>query len=216
MIELLTAPTPNGWKISILLEELGIDYKTTAINLSTGEQKQESFLKLNPNGRIPVIKDDDKDMVVFESGAIMMYLAEKHQKFLSTNSTIKYQQIQWLMFQVGGVGPMMGQANVFHRYFPERIPVVIDRYQNEVERLFSVLNNHLTDREYLVDDYSIADIANWCWVHTAKWSGVELDKFPNLTAWVNKIAKRPAVIKGKKVPYEIDSSLIKKAGQKLI
>jgi GST-like protein len=216
VIELYTAPTPNGWKISILLEELKVDYKTTAINLSVGEQKQPSFLELNPNGRIPVIKDLENNLLVFESGAIMMYLAEKHQRFLSKNTSIKYQQLQWLMFQVGNVGPMMGQANVFYRYFQKKISIVIDRYQSEVNRLFSVLDQHLQDKEYLAGDYSIADISNWCWVHTAKWSGVDLEKHKNLKAWTEKIASRPAVIKGKKIPFEIDSSLIKKTGQKLI
>ena len=127
MIELYTAATPNGWKITILLEELGLDYKVTAINLMEGDQKQPEFLGLNPNGKIPVIRDTDNDMVIFESGAIMLYLAEKSGKLLGSNTQEKYQIIQWLMFQMGGIGPMMGQANVFVRYFPEKIQVVIDR-----------------------------------------------------------------------------------------
>ncbi len=215
MIELYTAPTPNGWKLSILLEELKVPYEVIAVNLSANEQKQASFLKMNPNGRIPVVKDGE--MVVFESGAIMLYLAEKYNKFLPTDKNLRFEVIQWLMFQMSGVGPMMGQANVFHRYFPEKIPVVIDRYQNEVKRLFSVLETQLSDgREYLVKDYSIADIANWSWVHTARWSGVELDDFKNLQNWVKRISKRPAVQKGKSVPYVVDKEKIKKAGSKII
>lgn len=215
MLNLYTAPTPNGWKISILLEELGIPYKTHAINLSENEQKRSEFLKLNPNGRIPAIKDDE--IVMFESGAIMLYLAEKHEKFLPKNNKDKYQVIQWLMFQMSGIGPMMGQANVFYRYFPEKIPAAIDRYQNEVKRLFSVLESQFEDgREYLVGDYSIADIANWSWVHTHNWSGVELDGYPKLKKWVDKIGARPAVQKGKEVPYVVDKEKIKKAGAKII
>jgi GST-like protein len=215
MLELYTAPTPNGWKVSILLEELGLDYETRAVNLSEGDQKKPEFLELNPNGRIPVIKDEE--LVLFESGAIMLYLAEKHQRFISSDPVLRYKTIQWLMFQMGGVGPMMGQANVFHRYFPEKIPVVIDRYQNEVKRLFGVLESHLSDgKEYLVDAYSIADIANWSWVHTANWSGVEIEPFPHLKSWVDRIYERPAVLKGKQVPYKVEKAQIKKAGSELI
>ena len=214
MIELYTAATPNGWKISIMLEEIGLDYKVFPINLANKEQKTEQFLSMNPNGKIPVIRDTQTNQVVFESGAILIYLAEKSgQLFPSDN---KYEILQWLMFQVGGIGPMMGQANVFVRYFPEKIPAVIDRYQNEVKRLFKVMDKHLSTREYLAGKYSIADIANWSWVHIAYWAKIELQEFPYLNAWVERIAQRPAVIKGINIPEKPNAETIKKAGQKII
>ncbi len=217
MIELYTAATPNGWKISILLEELGIEYEVLPINLMKDEQKSEEFLKLNPNGKIPVIKDRQNDRVIFESGAILMYLAEKHNLFFGDNQEERYSIIQWLMFQVGGIGPMMGQANVFYRYFPEKIPAVIARYHTEVKRLFSVLDKQLEKQDYLTGDkYTIADIANWSWVHVAFWGGVKLDGYDNLTQWCNRIALRPAVQKGINIPPKADPEAIKKAGKKLI
>jgi glutathione S-transferase len=214
VIELYTAATPNGWKISIMLEELGIDYKVMPINLSEDEQKTPEFLAMNPNGKIPVIRDTENNRVIFESGAILIYLAEKYQKLFPSEN--KYEVLQWLMFQVGGIGPMMGQANVFVRYFPEKIQPVIDRYQNEVKRLFGVMDKHLATRNFLAGDYSIADIANWSWVHIAYWPGIEIKDFPHLNEWVERIAQRPAAIKGITVPNKIDAEAIKKAGQKLI
>src|SRR5213078_141016 len=159
VIDLYTAPTPNGWKVSILLEELGMPYTVRPIRLQEGEQKEPWYLKLNPNGRIPTIVDrDEGDFAVFESGAIMIYLAEKAGRLLPTDRKGRSIVIQWLMFQMGGIGPMMGQANVFYRYFPEKIQPAIDRYQNECRRLFEVLNTRLADHEWLACDYSIADI----------------------------------------------------------
>ncbi|WP_154222472.1 glutathione S-transferase family protein [Marinicella rhabdoformis] len=218
MIKLYTAATPNGWKVSVLLEEMAVDYELHAINLSEGEQKQPDFLAINPNGRIPAIIDTEVDgsFAVFESGAVMVYLAEKYGQFLPTDITGRSQVMQWLMFQMGGIGPMMGQANVFYRYFPEKIPAAIERYQNEVKRLFGVLDGHLADREYLAGDYSIADMANWCWVHTHNWSGVELEQFKNLKRWNDQIGQRPAVIRGINVPTKVNPEDIKKAGQKII
>ena len=218
MIKLYTAGTPNGWKVSVLLEELGVDYELHAINLSENEQKQPEFLAINPNGRIPAIVDTEVDngFAVFESGAVMVYLAEKYGQFLPTDIKGRSQVMQWLMFQMGGIGPMMGQANVFFRYFPEKIPAAIERYQNEVNRLFGVLDGHLAEREYLAGDYSIADMANWCWVHTHNWSGVELEPFKNLKRWNDQIGKRPAVIRGINVPAKVDPEDLKKAGQQLI
>ncbi|MCW8864741.1 MAG: glutathione binding-like protein [Colwellia sp.] len=201
MIDLYTAATPNGWKASVALEEMAMDYQVHAIDLMKGEQKSAAFLTLCPNGRIPAIVDrSNDDFSVFETGAIMIYLAEKSGLFLPQTSKERSQVMQWLMFQMGGIGPMMGQANVFYRYFPEKIQPVIDRYQNEVKRLFSVLDAQLKDSEYLTAAYSIADMANWCWVHTHDWSGVSLDDFPNLARWVEQIAQRPAVQKGILVP----------------
>src|SRR3954470_22528414 len=178
MIDLYTAPTPNGHKASVTLEELGLPYTVHAINLGTNEQKQEWFLKLNPNGRIPVIVDHDapggKDLTVFETGALMIYLAEKTGRLLPSEPQARAEVIQWLMFQMSGIGPMMGQANVFFRYFPEKIQPAIDRYQGESRRLFAVLDGHLRDHEYLAGDYSIADIATWAWVRIHNWSGVSI------------------------------------------
>lgn len=205
MIDLYTASTPNGWKASITLEELGMPYEVHPINLTENEQKRPDFLKLNPNGRIPAIVDrEEDDHVVFESGAIMIYLAEKAGKLLPTERRGRSRVIQWVMFQMGGIGPMMGQANVFYRYFPEKIQPAIDRYQNEVKRLFRVLDSHLLTHEYLAGDYSIADIANWSWVRTHKWSGVEIDDLQNLQRWLDQIAARPACQKGIRVPVDLD------------
>ena len=210
MIDLYTSATPNGLKVSVTLEELEMPYEVHAINLSEGDQKTESFLAMNPNGRIPVIVDGEADnFVVFESGAIMIYLAEKAGRLLPTDVKGRSQVMQWLMFQMGGVGPMMGQANVFYRYLPEKIDLAIERYQNETRRLFEVLDRGLVDQEYLAGDYSIADIANWCWVRSHKWSGVEVDELQNLQAWMARLAARPACQRGTKVPF--DSSRSKKA-----
>jgi len=150
MIDLYTAPTPNGHKASITLEELAIPYEVHIVNLLAGDQKQPEYLKLNPNGRIPTIVDrDEHDFAVFESGAIMIYLAERAGRLLSTDRKGRSRVIQWLMFQMGGIGPMMGQANVFYRYFPEKLQPAIDRYQNECRRLFEVLNGQLAEHEWL-------------------------------------------------------------------
>ena len=204
MIELYTAPTPNGWKASVTLEELGIPYDVKFGNIGQGEQKTAEFLALNPNGRIPVIVDRDAaDLAVFESGAIMIYLAEKAGKLLPADTAGRARVIQWLMFQMGGVGPMMGQANVFYRYFPEKIQPAIDRYQNEGRRLFEVLDGHLAGREWLADDFSIADIANWCWVRTHRWSGISTDGLEHLKAWMARLEARPACQRGIEVPCKL-------------
>lgn len=217
MLKLYTAATPNGWKISVLLEELGATYQIIPINLAKNEQKTNEFTTINPNGRIPAIIDtDENDLKIFESGAIMIYLAEKFARFIPQDIKGRTQVIQWLMFQMSGVGPMMGQANVFFRYFPKKIPEAIERYQNEVNRLFGVMDKHLADHEYLAGDYSIADMANWCWVHTHNWSGVDLLPHENLKRWNDEIGKRPAVIKGIQIPAKINKDDIKKAGQQLI
>jgi glutathione S-transferase/GST-like protein len=197
VIELFTAATPNGHKISIALEELGLPYDMRVIDLAGGEQKQAWFLAVSPNGRIPAIIDHEaEDFGVFESGAILIYLAEKTGKLLPTQPKGRSLVLQWLMFQMGGIGPMMGQANVFFRYFPEKIQPAIDRYHGEVKRLFHVLDARLAGHEFLAGDYSIADIANWAWVRTWKWSGVPIDDLPNLSRWVEQIRARPAVQAG--------------------
>ncbi len=215
MIELFTSPTPNGWKASITLEELGIEYSVRHIEMDKLQQKEPWFLKLNPNGRIPVIVDHDNgDFAVFESGAIMIYLAEQAGRLLPTDVKGRSLVIQWLMFQMGGIGPMMGQANVFYRYAPERIPYAIERYQREVRRLLEVLDTRLVDNEYLAGDYSIADIANWSWVRGYKWAGVEIDGLSHLERWLDTIAERPAVQRGQDVPVPTDlEEMLRKADE---
>ena len=201
MIDLYTASTPNGWKVSILLEELGMPYRVIPIDFDTQDQKTPEFLKINPNGRIPAIIDRaNGDFAVFESGAIMIYLAKKAGKLLPRDDKGESRVTQWLMFQMAGIGPMMGQANVFYRYFPEKIQPAIDRYQNECRRLFEVLNTQLQGRDYLCDEYSIADIANWCWVRIYEWSGVNVEGLDNLVAWLARLEARPACQKGIVVP----------------
>ena len=205
MIELYTAATPNGWKASITLEELGLDYTVRPSALSKQEQKEEWYLKLNPNGRIPTIVDHgNDDFVVFESGAILIYLAERTGRLMSHDEKGRSRVLQWLMFQMGGIGPMMGQANVFYRYALEKIPYALDRYQRECRRLFEVLDRQLQDHEYLAGDYSIADIANWSWVHTYKWSGVSIEGLTHLQRWLAVIKARPAVQRGRAVPERLD------------
>ena len=205
MIDLYTAATPNGWKISVALEEIDLPYRVIPIDLGTREQKRPEYLKINPNGRIPTIVDhDNENFAVFESGAILVYLAEKTGKLMPADVKGRSLVMQWLMFQMGGIGPMMGQANVFFRYFPEEIQPAIDRYQNEVKRLFGVLDHRLAANDYLAGAYSIADIANWCWARSYQWSGVAVDDFPHLRRWIAQIAERPAAIKGINVPARMD------------
>ena len=205
MIDLYTASTPNGWKVSITLEELSMPYKVKEIDLIKGDQKKKSFLKINPNGRIPAIIDREKNnLAIFESGAIMIYLAEKTGKLLPSDPAKKSEVLQWLLFQMGGIGPMMGQANVFYRYFPEKLQSVIDRYQNESKRLFTVIDKHLESNQYLAQDFSIADIANWSWIRIHKWSGVEIEDLPNLKRWMDEINLRPACIKGVQIPRALE------------
>lgn len=201
MIDLYTAATPNGHKISIALEELALPYTLHALDLAANVQKEPWFLAINPNGRIPAIVDRAADnFAVFESGAILIYLAEKTGRLMPTDPRGRSQVLQWLMFQMGGVGPMMGQANVFFRYFPEKIQAAIDRYQGESKRLFRVLDGHLAQHEYLAGEYSIADIANWAWVRTHSWSGVDVDGLPHLQRWLALVGERPAVKRGIQLP----------------
>jgi GST-like protein len=206
LIDLYTAPTPNGWKASVTLEELELPYEVKPLNLSANAQKEEWYLKINPNGRIPAIIDHDCDGVaIFESGAIMIHCAEKAGRLLPTDAKGRAQVISWLMFQMGGVGPMMGQANVFFRYFPEKLQPAIDRYQNESRRLFEVLDRRLGESEWLAHDYSIADIANWCWTRTNKWSGVSTEGLSNLQHWNDAMYKKPGCLKGVAVPFKSPS-----------
>ncbi len=217
MIDLYTAATPNGWKASITLEELGLPYRVHAIDLSAGEQKQPPFLEMNPNGRIPVIMDRaNDDFAVFESGAIMLYLAERAGKLIPSDEKGRSRVVQWLMFQMGGLGPMMGQANVFARYFPEQIPAAIDRYLRESRRLLEVLDGRLADNEWLAGEYSIADIANFSWAHIHEWPGVDIAGLDHLKRWMDAIAARPAVQRGLAVPPRQDDETRIERARKLL
>ena len=201
MIDLYTAATPNGHKVSIALEELGLPYELKVLDLAAGEQKRPDYLAICPNGRIPAIVDHDEGgFAVFESGAILVYLAEKTGQLMPKNVKGRSLVMQWLMFQIGGIGPMMGQANVFYRYFPQKIQPAIDRYQAEGRRLFEVLDGRLKDHEWLAGDYSIADIANWAWVRTHRWSGISIDGLEHLRRWRDAIRARPAVQRGLERP----------------
>jgi len=214
MIDLYTSPTPNGRKASIALEEMRLAYQLHPIELAKAQQKEPWFLAINPNGRIPAIVDrDNGDFAVFESGAILMYLAEKTGQFLPAEPKARSHVIQWLMFQMGGVGPMMGQANVFYRYAPEKIPFAIERYQREGARLFGVLDGHLARHEYLAGEYSIADMATYPWVAIHDWSGIDITPFPHLARWLQTITARPAVQRGMQVPPDDPLSAEAKATQ---
>jgi GSH-dependent disulfide-bond oxidoreductase len=201
-IKLYTAATPNGWKISIALEEMGLPYLVRVIDFSAMEQKADWYVKLNPNGRIPTLEDEG--FTLFESGAILVYLAEKTGRFLPQGVQERSRVLQWLMFQMSGIGPMMGQANVFFRYFPEKIPPVIERYQREVTRLFGVLDRQLATHEYIAGAYSIADMALWPWVSGHDYSGVSVEEFPSLKRWLALVGARPAVQAGRDVPIKRD------------
>jgi GST-like protein len=197
MIDLYTWTTPNGRKVSIALEEMGLPYETHPVALKSGAQKTPEFLKINPNGRIPAIVDrDEGGFAVFESGAILIYLAEKSGMLLPTEKKARSVVLQWLMWQMGGLGPMHGQANVFVRYFPERLPSVIARYQGETMRLLGVMDARLADNEYLAGAYSIADIACWPWVMQHDWAGLDISGLAHLRRWLAAIAARPAVQRG--------------------
>lgn len=199
-IELYFWPTPNGLKIPILLEELGLPYREHLIDISNGEQFAPSFLKISPNNRIPAIIDpegpDGQPIALFESGAIMQYLARKSSAFYPTNERKKSEVDQWLFWQVGGLGPMAGQCFHFRKYATEQIPYGIDRYTKEVTRLFSVMERRLAARNYLAGDYSIADIACFPWVRLWKDLAQDIEQFPNLKGWLERIAARPAVKRG--------------------
>lgn len=217
MITLYTAATPNGWKVSVALEEMQLPYTVVNVDLSKGEQKTAAFKAMNPNGRIPIIIDHDGDgLPLFESGAILLYLAEKTGRFMPDDRRGRSLVTQWLMFQMSAIGPMMGQANVFYRYMEKPIPLAIARYQNECRRLFEVLDGHLAHHEYLAGTYSIADMANWCWVRTYKWSGISIDGLEHLRRWKNSIEARPAARRGVEVPHKLEPEKVAKAGKKLI
>jgi GST-like protein len=209
-IELYSWATPNGHKVHIMLEELGLAYNVHPVNIGAGDQFEPDFLKISPNNKMPAIVDpegpDGKPLGVFESGAILIYLAEKHGKLLSQDSRTRSVTLQWLMWQMGGLGPMLGQAHHFRNYAPERLQYAYDRYTNEANRLYRVLDKRLGEAPYLAGEaYSIADIAAWPWTRYPERQGVERDDLPNFKRWFDSIAARPAVQKGVKVLEELRS-----------
>ncbi|PMZ73623.1 glutathione S-transferase family protein [Pseudomonas sp. FW305-70] len=217
MIDLYTAATPNGHKVSIVLEELGLPYRVHALSFDKKEQKSADFLKINPNGRIPAIVDRaNGDFAVFESGAILIYLAEQTGKLMPSDPKGRSLVLQWLMFQMGGIGPMQGQANVFFRYFPEKLQGAIDRYQHETRRLYEVLDTRLQRVEFLAGEYSIADIATFPWVRGYEWSGVSVEGLTALQRWMTTLEVRPAVQRGLQVPQRADEASVIKGAQAML
>ena len=210
-IELHYWPTPNGWKITIMLEELGVPYEVKYVNIGTGEQFEPSFLKIAPNNRMPAIVDpegpDGKPISIFESGAILQYLGRKFAKFYPADERARVEVEQWLFWQMGGLGPMAGQAHHFRQYAPEKLPYAIDRYTNEVNRLYGVMNKRLADREFLAGEYSIADMASIGWTRSYKNQGQDLDDFPHLKRWFDAILARPAVERALAVGQERRNNL---------
>jgi len=204
LIELYTWSTPNGRKVSIMLEELGLPYTVHAIDIGKGDQYQPEFVAVSPNSKIPAIVDNEgpegAPYSLFESGAILLYLAEKTGRLLPTRTTGRFDVMQWLMFQMGGVGPMFGQTHHFLRAAPEPVPYAIARYNKETRRLYGVLDQRLAGRDWLAADYSVADIATYPWVARHDWHKVELADFPNVKRWFDAIGARPAVQRGMKVP----------------
>lgn len=206
-IEVHYWPTPNGYKITIMLEECGLPYAIKYVNINRGEQFEPSFLKIAPNNRMPAIVDPDgpggQPISVFESGAILQYLGRKTGKFYPADERARVEADEWLFWQMGGLGPMAGQCHHFRNYAAEKIPYAIDRYVNEVNRLYGVMNKRLADRDYLAGDYSIADMASFPWVRPYKNQGQDIDEFPNLAAWFRRIEARPAVAKAVQVGDEV-------------
>ncbi len=200
MIDLYAWPTPNAYKISIMLEEVGTPYRVIPIDIQAGDQFKSDFLKISPNNKMPAIVDsegpDGKKLAIFESGAILLYLAEKTGRFMPKDVRGRYDVIQWLMFQMGGIGPMLGQAHHFRQYAPEPIPYAVNRYTNEARRLYNVLDARLGEAAYLASAYSIADMAVFPWIRPYERQGQKLDDFPNLKRWFDALNARPAVVKG--------------------
>lgn len=210
MIDLYTWPTPNGHKVHIMLEELGLDYKVHAINIGAGDQFDPEFLKISPNNKMPAMVDSDgpggAPISIFESGAILLYLAEKHGQFLPSDPRQRVDTLQWLMWQMGGLGPMLGQAHHFLQYAPEDLPYAKTRYANEANRLYAVADKRLSESAYLAgDDYTIADMAAWPWMRRPERQNVERKDYPNVVRWFDQIAARPAVQRGVEVLAEHQS-----------
>lgn len=202
-IDLYYWPTPNGWKVTIALEEMGLPYNVHLVNIGAGEQFAPDFLKIAPNNRIPAIVDRDEDFSLMESGAILIYLAEKAGQFLSTDFKTRHRTLEWLMWQMGGPGPMLGQVHHFVKFNPGKAPYAEERYSNEARRLYGVLDKRLADHEFVAGDYSIADISIWPWISRYEWQGIDLNDFPNVKRWYLAIAARPAVQRGYDVPKKV-------------
>jgi GST-like protein len=203
MIDLYYAPTPNGWKISIMLEELGIPYNIIPVNIRAGDQFKPEFLAISPNNRIPAIVDHDTGISLMESAALMIYLADKTGKLMPKEGEPRYRVLEWLMWQMGGPGPMFGQVHHFVKYNQGKAPYAEERFLKEARRLYGVLDRRLAEREFVADNYSIADIAIWPWVSRYEWQTIDLKEYPNVRRWYTTIAKRPAVQKGYKVPKDV-------------
>lgn len=205
MIDLYTWGTPNGRKVSIMLEECALPYRSHPIDIGKGQQHEPAFVAINPNSKIPAIVDPDgpggKPFTLFESGAILLYLAKKTGRFFPLDERRQFEALQWLMFQMGGVGPMFGQAHHFLRAAPEPVPYAIERYVKESRRLYGVLDGHLKDHDYLADEYSVADMATYPWVARHEWHKVDLADFPRVRRWFEAIKARPAVVRGMQVPF---------------
>ncbi len=221
MIDLYYWPTPNGWKITIMLEEVGLPYTIVPVNIGRGDQFKPEFLAISPNNRMPAIvdhapADGGKPISVFESGAILLYLAEKTGRFLPADLRGRYEVIQWLMWQMANLGPMLGQAHHFRQYAPEPMAYAIERYTNEANRLYGVMDRRLGDREYLAGEYSIADMACWPWIAPHKWQGQSLDEFPNLKRWFETLQARPAVQRGFAVGAELRQAPMDEAAKKIL
>ncbi len=203
MIDLYTWTTPNGRKVSIALEEFGLPYKAHPIDISKDEQFAPAFLKISPNNRIPAIVDNDNGMSLFESGAILIYLADKTGKLMPKEGEGRYRAMEWLMWQMGGIGPMLGQVHHFVKYNKGKAPYAEERYSKEAQRLYGVLDRRLEGREFLVGDYSIADIATWPWISRYEWQEIDMKQYPNVLRWYLAIANKPATQKGYKVPKDV-------------
>ncbi len=204
MIDLWTWNTPNGRKVSILLEELNLPYRVHAVDITCGQQHSFDFLAVCPNGKIPAIRDNDTGLALMESGAILVYLAETHGRYLPKTPEARYRALEWLMWQMGGAGPMLGQAHHFLHFHPGKAPYAEERYQREAQRLYAVLDRRLAEQDYLAGDYSIADIATWPWVSRFAWQKVNLADFPHVRRWYLEIASRPAVQRGYHCPCRVD------------
>ncbi len=203
MIDLYTWTTPNGRKVSILLEELGLDYEVHPINIGQGDQKTPEFLKISPNNKIPAIVERDTGFALMESGAIMLYLAEKHGRFIPSDPLEKARVVEWLMWQMGGFGPMLGQAHHFLHFNPGKAEYAETRFREEAKRLYAVLNNRLDGRDYVCDEYSIADMAIWPWASRYEWQEIALTDYPNVRAWYQRLLARAAVVKGYHIPKKM-------------
>jgi GST-like protein len=221
MIDLYYWPTPNGWKITIMLEETELPYTVLAVNIGRGEQFNPEFLRISPNNRMPAIVDHEPPgggapISVFESGAVLLYLAEKTGRFLPKDVRGRYEVVQWLMWQMGGLGPMLGQAHHFRGYAPESIPYAVERYTNEANRLYGVMDQRLRDRSFLAGDYSIADMACWPWIVPYERQGQALDDFPSLKRWFHEMRERPAVQRGFAVGRELRNAAMDEQAKKIL